>query len=51
MLLLNTGGEVILYHPPATEELRARHRAGYYQRGGGSEVRFLTGAFVWLMFM
>ena len=51
MLLLNTGGEVTLYPPPATEELRPRHRAGYYQRGGGSEVRFLTGVFVWLIFM
>ena len=25
---------MILHHSPATEELRPRHRAGYYQRGG-----------------
>ena len=32
--------EVILNHPPATEELRPRHRAGYYQRGGGARLVF-----------
>ena len=40
-LLLNTGGEVIFYHPLAAEELRPRHREGHYERAGGIKVCFL----------
>ena len=37
-LLLNTGGEVISHHLPATEELRLRNFAGYYERAGWDGV-------------